>query len=90
MTTPIDTEDWKLGAWIDFKPTKQPTRCECTRCHGGGILGGGFKSMDDPYDCPDCLGRGTVTVYPYLAPKPEVPKELIEHLRKAFYDYFKT
>lgn len=88
MSTPIDTEDWRLAAYIDWRPNKEPQNIQCTYCGGSGQIGGGFKSIDGSRDCPECFGRGHKTISEISTDKPEVPKELIEHMRKAFFEYF--
>lgn len=88
MSSPLDTEDWELSAHMDWVAKKKPIRKECSYCNGRGTIGGHFKSLEDSTDCHHCY-NGQVKVYPTLAPKPEVPTELLVHMRKAFRDYFK-
>lgn len=85
MGSPIDTQDWVLGAWMDWKPAKDKVICLC--CNGSGTTGGGFKSMEGPQTCSTCYGTGVKTFYP-SAPKPEIPQELREHMYKAWKSYW--
>ena len=80
-----DTEDWKLSCWLDFHP-KSHTE-ECDYCHGNKTVGGGFKSIDGAVECPQCFGSGFLTKPPKTQ-KPDIPPELKEHLRRAWFDYF--
>lgn len=89
MTTPIDTEYWKLGAWLDWKPTElnKPKFTACTHCNEGKV-GGGFKSMDDvPRDCDFCHGSGGSLDYSEIPAKPEVPPVLVESMRTALFNF---
>lgn len=80
-----ETDEWKLGAWIDWR--EKPVRRKCQTCHGTGEIGGGFKDIDGPRTCPTCFGTGSVPSHP-TTPKPDVPADLIEHMRRAWWDYF--
>lgn len=80
----IETDDWKLGCFMDWRPKRHEE--ECPACHGAGEVGGGFKSLDGPRQCENCYGRGTVTKGP-STPKPELPKALTEHMRRAWWDF---
>lgn len=77
-----NTEDWELHAFLDWKP-KQHTE-ECPDCYGKGTVGGGFKDIDGSRQCSTCCGTGRVTRAP-TTPKPEMPAELVEHLRRAWW-----
>ena len=83
-----ETEDWRLGAWIDWKPKKEPYDIPCPCCSGKGEVGGGFKDLDGPRECPQCFGRRRIRHPGPTEPKPEVPADLIEHMRKAWIAYF--
>lgn len=87
MTTPLDTEDWRLAAYLDWKPNKKPIQTTCTRCGGSGQIGGHFKSLDDPQPCPECFGRGYREESGITTPKPEMPQSLVDHMRKALMEY---
>lgn len=89
MPTPLDTEHWELHAYIDWRPKKKDEYTTCTHCGGSGKVGGHFKSLDDPSDCPECFGAGTHWVMPDRGPKPTIPPELTAHLRAAWEAYFK-
>lgn len=86
MSSPIDTGDWSLSAYMDWKPAKEREDCSCG---GKGVIGGHFKDMEGPRTCPDCHGMGTKVFYPKTK-KPEIPKELIEHLRNAWIKYWEV
>lgn len=84
----LDTEFWKLSVDAYFKPIPKPTQHECENCCGWGTSGGGFKSIDGSQTCTTCNGSGQVTVYPDLPEKPTIPNDFIEHMRKAYKEYF--
>jgi hypothetical protein len=58
----------------------------CPRCNGRGEVGGGFKDLDGPQTCPQCFGTKIKSVGP-TTEKPELPKELVEHMRRAWWDF---
>lgn len=77
--------DWELHAWIDWKPKMHEE--ECTSCSGRGVVGGGLGDLDGPRQCTACYGRGTITKPP-TSKKPDIPKDLVEHMRRAWWDYW--
>lgn len=81
----VETEDWKLDAFIDWVPKQHLEKCE--HCSGRGTIGGGFKSLDSEETCPKCYGTGQVSKGPRV-PRPELPKALVEHMRRAWWDFF--
>lgn len=83
----VDTKDWKLTALLDYKCKVEPISHDCPACHGNGMVGGGFKSLDDPSPCHGCGGTGGWLTYDHIEPKPEVPDKLVQHLRKAYQEY---
>lgn len=85
MSSPIDTEDWSLHAFLDWTKTKE--RVPCDGCSGSGKVGGGFKDMEGPRECTTCYGTGSMHFTPKTK-KPEIPKELKEHLRNAWVAYW--
>ena len=82
--TITETDDWKLGCFVDWRPKSHEE--ECQYCNGKGEVGGGFKDLDGPRECPECFGRGSITKGP-RAPHPELPKALVEHMRRAWWDF---
>lgn len=84
----LDTEEWKLHAYLDWRRKKPLITHACDYCNGSGKVGGGFKSLDGPSTCPECYGSGTGRVEEG-EPKPEIPQALIEHMRNAWLEYFK-
>lgn len=88
MSSPLDTEGWKLASTVQWVAKKKPIGSVCSYCNGNGEVGGGFKDMDGPRQCPECFGSGRKTVYPDLGEHPEIPPELIAALRKAWLEYF--
>lgn len=80
-----ETDEWKLHAYIEWRP--KPISVVCSSCNGKGTIGGGFKDLDGPRECPDCWGSGMKTVSA-KSNQPEVPSDLVEHMRRAWYDYF--
>lgn len=83
-----DTEEWKISAYLDYVPKITGVDVTCPRCGGSGIMGGGFKSMDDPETCNHCWGVRTVFERRYpKEPKPQLPQDLVDHMRKAYLEY---
>ncbi len=85
MSRAYETADWKLGCFLEWRPKAHSE--ECSYCSGKGEIGGGFKSIDGPEPCPECFGSGQKTVWPKESEKPEIPAELREHLRRAWFDF---
>lgn len=83
----LDTEEWHLACFMEWKPKKEPYDIQCPSCHGRGAIGGHFKDLDGPRTCDQCSGSGQITHPGPSTPKPELPKELIEHLRKAWREF---
>ena len=87
----FDTRDWefKIIAQYRLKDSVKLYIEECCNdCGGSGQIGGGFKSIDGPENCPVCNGTGTISrKHPDIEPKPEVNEELTEHMRKAFKEF---
>ncbi len=81
----IETEDWRLGCFLDWQPKQH--FIQCPRCKGRGEVGGGFKSLDGPHQCPDCYGTRSISRGP-TTPRPELPPALVEHMRRAWWDFF--
>lgn len=79
-----NTKDWELHAFLDWKELRHDEECTC--CHGRGKVGGGFKDIDGPRQCPTCYGRGVVSKGP-TTPRPELPPALVEHMRRAWWDF---
>lgn len=80
-----ETEDWKLSCFLDWKPKKH--QITCPYCNGKGEVGGGFKDIDGPRQCPECFGSRHVTKGPSTV-MPAIPEALREHMRRAWWDYF--
>lgn len=85
--SPVDTDDWVLGAWMDWKPSKNHEVCES--CGGKGVVGGGFKCMDGPTTCSTCWESGITEFHPKTQ-KPEVPKALVEHMHRAWKGFWEV
>lgn len=79
-----ETENWKLDAFLEWKPKSKTV--ECSGCNGTGETGGGFKSIDGAVVCVKCNGSGHVLVFP-MEQAPEIPKDLKEHMRRAWWDF---
>lgn len=79
-----DTEDWELHACLDWK--EKYHKEDCSRCGGTGQKGRMFCDYSDDRQCEDCCGRGWNSVRP-KTPRPELPQPLLEHLRRAWWDY---
>ena len=82
-----DTEDWKLECFIDWRPKYHQEKCH--NCNGLRMVGGGFGSIDGATECTTCHGTGSINKGP-STPRPELPLDLREHLRRAWYDFFNT
>ncbi len=83
-----DTEEWKIDAYMDYVPKVKWKQVACDECYGSGMMGGGFKSLDDPTQCHKCGGRGWREVATHPAePKPKLPQDLLDHMRKAYLEY---
>lgn len=87
MSSPIDNKEWALKCYMDWVPAKDTEVCK--DCGGKGTVGGGFKDMDGPRTCPTCFGRGSRNFHP-KSKKPEIPLEVIEHMKKAWIDYWEV
>lgn len=79
-----DTDQWMLGAFLQWKPKMRAVTCD--HCNGTGSVGGHFKDLDGPQQCPKCFGTGIVNVRPDT-PEPAIPEELREHMRRAWWDF---
>ena len=86
MTNPTvaETADWKLGCYMEWRPKHHQE--DCPACHGSGEVGGGFKDIEGARPCTNCHGTGKVTKPP-STPMPELPKLLVEHMRRAWFDF---
>ena len=86
MTNPTvaETADWKLGCYMEWRPKHHQEYCPA--CHGSGEVGGGFKDIEGARPCTNCHGTGKVTKPP-STPMPELPKLLVEHMRRAWFDF---
>ena len=80
----VETDDWKLGAYMEWRPKHHSE--ECAHCRGRGKVGGGFKDMDGSRQCTSCYGTGNVSKPP-KTPIPDLPPALVEHLRRAWWDF---
>jgi len=83
--TKLETEDWQLSCYLEWRPKNHQEKCEY--CDGKGKVGGGFGYLEEAQQCDRCHGLKTVTKGP-RTPRPELPKKLIEHMRRAWWDYF--
>jgi hypothetical protein len=81
-----DTAEWRLGAYLDWQAIKSVDTCGS--CGGTGHPGRGFGHFDDGDVCSRCGGSGSVHVYPKEAKPKDFPKGLIEHLNKAWIEFF--
>ena len=84
MNPLIETEDWKLGCYLEWREKHHQE--DCPNCHGTGQVGGGFKDIEGARPCSKCYGTGKVTKPPESR-MPEIPPDLREHLRRAWYDF---
>ena len=80
----VETNDWKLGCFMEWRPKSHSETCP--RCNGSGEIGGGFKDIDGPRECPQCFGSKFITKSP-TTEMPELPAELKEHMRRAWWDF---
>lgn len=81
-----NTEDWELHACLDWQ--RKWKTVECDRCNGTGVTPLGLRDnyYGDDTTCDSCQGRGTREVQS-TSPKPPIPAALIEHMRRAWWDY---
>ena len=79
-----ENDDWKLGCFMEWRAKSHLE--VCPTCHGSKEVGGGFKSLDGPRECPECFGIGHITKGP-KTPAPEIPAEMREHMRRAWFDF---
>ena len=79
-----ETDDWKLGCFMEWRPKWHAIACPY--CGGKGEVGGGFKDLDGPRPCPECFGMKVKSVPP-TTEAPELPAELREHMRRAWFDF---
>lgn len=84
LATVIENEDWKLGCFMDWRQKSHAV--ECDFCHGSGEVGGGFHDLDGARQCSECFGSKIKYKGP-TTPKPEIPPELREHMRRAWWDF---
>lgn len=83
----VETDDWKLGCFMEWRPKNHAETCPT--CLGHGEVGGGFHDLEGPRPCPKCFGMTTVIKGP-TTPRPELPVELVEHMRRAWWDFTHT
>ena len=79
-----ETGEWQLKCFMEW--VEKPMEQECPDCNGRGYVGGGFKSISGEETCHSCSGRGRIRKRP-TTPPPELPKDLIEHMRRAWWDF---
>lgn len=78
-----DNRAFRIKLLFDFEAVDP--NMPCTYCNGYGTVGGGFKSLDDPTECPRCRGGGIEPKHP-----PQFPPDLIAHMRKAFSEWLES
>lgn len=83
----LDNEDWHLAIHAEWVPKKAPYSITCPGCRGRGEVGGGFKDIDGPRTCSQCFGSRVVTHPGPDTPQPQVPEELVRHMRAAYKDF---
>ena len=82
----IENEDWVLR--VKFEWQSKPKQINCSVCNGKGFVGGGMFSLDNNKEnCNSCGGRGKVSKSPDFLTRPVVPPELVEHMRRAYWDF---
>jgi DnaJ-class molecular chaperone len=79
-----NTEDWELHAFLDWRAKKHPE--DCDDCGGCGEVGGGLGDLDGARQCYNCHGSGVILKDP-TTQHPEIPPALVEHMRRAWWDY---
>lgn len=75
----IDTDQWKLSIRIEYVPKNPDTKVSCWACRGRGV-----DILFGETQCPECGGNGFRYTRNTTEPKPEVSKEIWEHIRKAY------
>ena len=84
MNNIIETEDWKLSCYMEWRPKSK--KITCPTCLGKGETGGHFKDLDGPQICNSCWGTKIKIVHAEGKP-PELPPKLREHMRRAWFDF---
>lgn len=85
------TDQWVLRIHGEFvlRDGFEPKLIECSHCLGHGHFGGGPLG-GEPEDCGWCCGTGRQTDASHITERrPEMPVELIAHMRDAFQDYLR-
>jgi hypothetical protein len=85
----IESEEWRLEMDIRFVFKGKGETVGCKKCGGRGEIGGGFKSFEPPERCWLCNGTGRRPLEP-KTDSPLIPMELVEHMNKAWQEFFKT
>ena len=85
----LDTPEWKFNITASFILRDNLPSTICIVCNGsGGTHIGSTILMEEPLfykSCSNCGGSGQVLINP-IPPKPDVPDELIFHLRTAYWE----
>jgi len=81
IVTNSEGRQFRIQVLFRFEPVISDMAC--TYCNGHGTVGGYFHSLEDPTQCPHCFGNRQEPLHP---PK-EYPRDLIEHMRKAFVEW---
>lgn len=85
-----ETEHWRLEIiprYVRKKDTIKKKIITCYHCNG---LSTGFCMWDDREDCQYCYNSGVLQVNDDddVEPPPEITKEFVEHMRKAYIAFF--
>ena len=84
------TDQWELRIHGEFVLRKdyQPKLVDCTHCKGYGKFSTGHFGTGEKEDCDWCCGTGKRTDTSHITEeRPEMPIELINHMRNAFTQY---
>ena len=80
-----NNEDWELHACLDWR--RKWKTVVCYHCSVSGKEPLGWRDYGDDTTCTKCRGRGTREELS-TSPMPDMTPALIEHMRRAWWDYF--
>lgn len=81
-----NTPDWELRCFFDWHPKYKSV--PCSNCNGTGSVNGLSRDIDGSRQCPTCHGSRYQVQAP-VSKRPEINPDLVEHMRRAWYDFNK-
>ena len=83
-----ETDEWKIGAFLEYVPKKLMKTVECRNCGGRGRTNMHFGSLDEPEHCWECNGSGSREVMNHpRTPAPKLPQKMIDFMQKCYLEY---